>query len=45
MMAGIVNATRAELLAVRNEIVLRRDELEREELSRIFWIKKRKARS
>jgi len=33
------------LAAIRDKIVLRRDELEREELSRIFWIKKRKAHS
>ena len=31
-----------DLVSIRDAIVLRRDELEREETSRIFWIKKRK---
>jgi len=31
-----------ELTSIRDAIVLRRDEMEREELSRIFWVKKRK---
>jgi V/A-type H+/Na+-transporting ATPase subunit D len=31
-----------DLIATRDAIILRRDEMEREELSRIFWVKKRR---
>lgn len=33
-----------DLIAARDRIIAQRDELEREEFSRLFWIKKRKER-